>query len=280
MNLHFTGNYGAQERASIYPCWPSEHVEWVDHRTDYLVTVDEFNTLPESHKYNIAVLMEPRTLTPRNYEFVLQNKERFNMIFSTYPDYGDGSDRFKYYAGGARSFIRPEERNLYTKTHNIAAIVSEKRFLGGHVIRHIIREWHRANNINKIDFINPPMDSKVSGLHPYRFELIIENEDDCFFSEKIIDSLLTGCIPIYYTAQNTSYLNMFDLNGIVIVTSLDQLEFTINSDMLNETFYNDRIDAIKHNFEVARRYASFGDVLWNSGLRELVEQNGGLCEVP
>jgi hypothetical protein len=272
MNLHFTGNYGVQEHASEYPCWSSEYIEWVEEKTDYLITVDEFNCLPEKRKHNIAVLMEPVSLVKKNYDFVLQNEKHFSLIFSTHLDYGDGSDKFKYYTGGARSFIRPEERQIYTKTDNVTCIMSFKRFLPGHELRHKVRAWDQSNNFNYITYMNPPMESKVDGLKDFRYDIVIENEDAPYFSEKLLDALLCGCIPIYYTELDTSYLNMFDMDGIVIVRSVEQLQKLLVDDMFTEDFYLSRMDAIRYNFEVAKRYVSFGDVLWNHGLKDFVER--------
>lgn len=280
MNLHFTGNYGAQEKASEYPCVPSKYIQWVDDSSDYLVTVDEYQNLPEgNHKYNIAVLMEPVTLTKHNYDFVLANKENYDIIFSLYSDYGDGSDRFKYYPGGARTFIRPEEQSVYSKTKNITSVVSKKRMTHHHHIRHSIKQWHQDNDIRAVDYHNPPLGEKVAGLYEYRFELVIENEDSANFSEKLIDSMLCGCIPIYYTDMDLSYLQMFDMNAIVIVRSESEVQELLISNKLNEEYYNSRLDAVKHNFEVAKRYTSLGDVLWNYGLREFVEEKSESCEV-
>ena len=42
-------------------------------------------------------------------------------------------------------------------------------------------------------------DNKLAGLKDYMFTIVIENVvDDCWFTEKLMDSLLTGTIPIYW----------------------------------------------------------------------------------
>jgi len=49
-----------------------------------------------------------------------------------------------------------------------------------------------------------------------------------------------------------------------------QLLNLINSGTLNEEFYNSKLDSIKYNFNIAQKYLSFGDIIWNSGLKELI----------
>jgi hypothetical protein len=275
VNLYFSGNYGPEEQIGAYPCWPSEYLRWVSEKTDYVIIVDDFDLIDSDHKYKFAVLMEPKSLTPKNYETVLINQHKFNLIFSPYLDYGNGGSKFKYYAGGARSFIRPEERQMYSKTHNIVSIASNKRFMLGHQLRHKLKNWNYTLGDARIDYINPPMNRKIDALHNYRFEVVIENEDATFFSEKLIDSMLAGCIPIYYTELDASYLNMFDLNGIVIARSIEEIQQLVLSDTLNEEYYNSRINAIQYNLEIAKQYSSFGDVIWNAGLGDYIKMLGG-----
>jgi len=129
-----------------------------------------------------------------------------------------------------------------------------------------------------VDFINPPMTSKVSGLKDYRFELVVENEDSNFFSEKPIDSMLCGCIPIYWTQRTPSYLNCFDMNGIVLFQTPEELYQKLCDGVFNEEFYQDRLQAVKYNFEKAKDYVSFGDVLWNAGLDNFLKKQQNMID--
>jgi hypothetical protein len=278
MNLYFRHNYGTEELNYEYPCWPSKYIEWTQSHTDYLITVDDFCEPPIKHKYNIAVLMEPQSWSNTHYasckyyDNVLLMKDCFDLIFSTYTDYGDGSEKFKYYPGGCRSFIRPDERKIYTKTKNITSFASYKQYMKGHILRHQLKNWHAANRLNLIDYPTPPKNSKVDGLKDYRFEVVIENEDGKWFSEKIIDSFLCGCIPIYLTEIDTSYLNMFDMNGIILVNSIEQITDLLMNNYFTPELYASKLKSVEYNFTIAGQYASFGDVLWNHGLKELITQ--------
>lgn len=281
-NLIMPGNYGPEETSNSYPCWPSEHLKWNKNSNELTIWCDspggynEYGVLLNqiincNSKYKVMVLMEPISLCPKTYDFVLQNEHLFDMVFSTYPNYGSHNpSKFKYYHGGARTFIRPEERQIYSKTKNISSIVSGKNFLHGHMVRNLIKSHHNENNIGLIDYINPPMNSKVSGLKDYRFELVIENEDAPFFSEKPLDSILCGCVPIYWTSDDTSYLDIFDKNGFVFFKDQDEFFNMLTNGYFTEDLYISKLDGVRNNFEVAKRFVSLGDILWEYGIKDLI----------
>ena len=274
------GNYGDKEVSEQWPCFPSKYLHWTpDEMQDIAIWIDCWdspcmdNLNRTDIKYKIAALVEPRVLVPHHYRFVLDNQDKFDLIFSTYKDFGSDSskpDKFRYFPGGARTLIHEQDWKIYPKSKNIVSIVSNKKYMPGHILRHNIKD--RQENIMQsiVDYVNPPFDNKVSGIKDYRFELVIENEDDKFFSEKILDSMLSGCIPIYWTGEDTSYLDMFDKKGIVFFKDEDELFEMFLSEKFNEEFYNTRIDAVRHNFEEAKKYISLGDMLWENGIKDLI----------
>jgi len=275
VNITNPGNYGSEETQGLYPCWPSTHIKWDNTKEhDCRIWVDYWEGVESSTaKLKVAVLVEPKSLCPHNYSKVNSMLDAFDLVFSTYPEDVLIHPKYRYYRGGARSFIRPEEREVYEKNKNICAIVSRKNFLPGHNVRHHIKSMIQMGRPDLVDFINPPMASKVSGLKDYRFELVVENEDSNFFSEKPIDSMLCGCIPIYWTQRTPSYLNCFDMNGIVLFQTPEELYQKLCDGVFNEEFYQDRLQAVKYNFEKAKDYVSFGDVLWNAGLDNFLKNN-------
>jgi len=276
------GNYGDKEIAEQFPCFPSKYLKWTPHEMqDIAIWIDCWDSpciqeiTRTDIKHKIAVLVEPMVLAKWHYEFVLDNEHNFDLIFSTYQDFGSNSknpDKFKYFPGGARTLIHSEKWGVHEKTKNITTIMSHKNYMPGHQLRHRIRGRHESLENPIIDYNNPPFDAKYLGTIDYRFELVIENEDDVFFSEKILDSMLCGCIPIYWTARDTSYLDMFDKTGIVTFKNEEELFEKLTSNVFDENYYNSRIEAVRHNFEEAKKYISLGDMLWENGIRELVEK--------
>jgi len=66
-----------------------------------------------------------------------------------------------------------------------------------------------------------PFGLKQDGLLPYQYSVVIENvrEPDCF-TEKLLDCILCGTLPIYYTPKNIG--NYFNLKGMICCQSLDE----------------------------------------------------------
>jgi hypothetical protein len=278
LNTLNPGNHGPEEILGVMPCWPSNYIEWSQEPSDTCVWVDYWEGVVESsHKYKIAVLLEPKSLCPHNYSIVENLIDHFDLVFIHYKEDINKNPKYRYYEGGCRCFISPNDRMLYPKSKNISSVVSPKRFMEGHHLRHLIK--HKiTNNIdsayyNTVDYLNPPMDRKVDGIKDYRFELVIENEDADFFSEKILDSMVCGCIPIYWNVKTKEHLKMFDMDGIIFFDTPDKLLEMISNGYFTQELYESKLKAIKYNFEKAKEFISFGDALWNAGLKDFLTIN-------
>lgn len=97
-----------------------------------------------------------------------------------------------------------------------------------------------------------PEDNKLN-LFNSKFSIIIENSQEInYFSEKLIDCLLTKTIPIYWGCPNIS--DYFDIDGFLIFENENNFLNKINSVDLN-TYYSDKQTAIENNFNKAKKYA-------------------------
>lgn len=281
--MYNPGNFGPEELQGIWPTNQSNYFEWSQEPQEVAIWVDtgggdnQYDSLIErinqvGAKYNIMVLVEPMKLCPKNYEFVKTNHKLFDVIFSTYLNFGDGSNKFKYYRGGLRSYIQPSQFKVHPKSKNISCVMSNRRdVMPGYAVRHESRALIEYYTPDSVDYNNPSMMDKHLGTMDYRYEIVIKNEDDDFFSEKILDAMLVGCIPIYWT-EHTQYLSeVFNMDGIITFTNAPELSSAIHSKFFTEELYNKNIKAINDNFSTALNYVSFGDVLWNHGLKDFFE---------
>jgi hypothetical protein len=92
--------------------------------------------------------------------------------------------------------------------------------------------------------------SKVEGLKDYRYSVVVENTcQDWYFTEKIIDPLSQGCVPIYWGCDVSQF---FDMGGIITFESVDELKKIL--DNLSIQDYMSRMKAIRHNFTEAEKY--------------------------
>jgi hypothetical protein len=97
-----------------------------------------------------------------------------------------------------------------------------------------------------------PEDNKLN-LFNSKFSIIIENSQEInYFSEKLIDCLLTKTIPIYWGCPNIS--DYFDIDGFLIFENENDFLNKINSIDL-DIYYSDKQTAIENNFNKAKKYA-------------------------
>jgi hypothetical protein len=102
--------------------------------------------------------------------------------------------------------------------------------------------------------------AKRSLFDGYQYSIVIENSREInYFSEKLLDCLLTYTVPIYFGCPNIQ--DFFDVTGWIILTStaFDDVETELLEKVskLNEKTY-----AFSHtetNFQTARFYASCSD---------------------
>ncbi len=105
------------------------------------------------------------------------------------------------------------------------------------------------------------IENKLDSLRDYRFQIVVENSIiDTYFTEKIIDCLVTGTVPVYYgTDRIREYFNM---NGILQFRTLDQLVDILSS--LSEEDYKARQSAIEDNYNRAQEYIVAEDWLYKN----------------
>jgi len=97
-------------------------------------------------------------------------------------------------------------------------------------------------------------DSKVGLFLDFQFSIAIENSSEkYYFSEKLIDCLLTKTIPIYYGCTNIS--EYFDTRGWIILETTNVFELIAKASSLPN--YGDFAEVIEHNYREAMKYKDF-----------------------
>ncbi len=101
-----------------------------------------------------------------------------------------------------------------------------------------------------------PIHSKAEALRPYCFSVAMENNrEDLYFTEKIIDCILCGTIPVYYGCPSISHI--FDSRGILSFSCKKEFNNIIGS--LSFDLYRDLRRYVEWNVSeaFARHYDSF-----------------------
>ena len=109
----------------------------------------------------------------------------------------------RYFHIKNKDFIEQRRKNLLIKKRKFcAAVISNHLFSNGFRIKFI----NELNKYKKVEMggkymnnIGGPVKNKTKFLTSYKFSIAMENtEGQGYISEKILDSLIAGTIPIYY----------------------------------------------------------------------------------
>jgi hypothetical protein len=97
------------------------------------------------------------------------------------------------------------------------------------------------------------IENKADAFRDYMFNISIENlQHPNWFTEKLIDSLRTGTVPIYWGCPNIG--DFFNTKGFIIVNTLEEIIDVVNN--LTEEDYTSRLEYIEENFIKAGQYGS------------------------
>jgi len=108
---------------------------------------------------------------------------------------------------------------------------------------------------------NPLPGGEKEILFDSQYHICIENHAvGNYFTEKLIDALLTETIPVYWGCPNIE--DYFDVDGMILFQTMDELLDRLNN--LTPEYYNDRLDIIQSNKKRAIKFANFDERLHSS----------------
>lgn len=205
----------------------------------------------------IAWLLEPPELHPESYQGLVDNASGFDAILTTSQEHVTKYGWTWYAFGGTR--IAPADRMIGPKSRGVSIVASPKRGLEGHRLRHELIEALGAEYLDAYGPEYRPIERKLDALAPYMFHVAIEAVSrDCFFSEALIDPLLTGVVPIYWGAPSIG--TIFDTRGMILCHSLEELCDAVLA--VSEDDYEARLPYIQANQKTAREYVCTEDWLY------------------
>ncbi len=232
----------------------SKYIEWdrnVSPNESLVFYTDNFIQNPQpGHKKKIALLIEPYTNQPSNYEWILQNNHLYDTVLTNEKKLLDKGENFVFFPFGGCWVEESNRKITHNKTKLVSIIASNKAHLPGHKKRHeLISKFGGSLDVMGRGY--RPIDSITEGLAPYMFSVVIENQSrDFFFSEKIINPIMTGTIPIYWGMPSIG--EYFDTRGMIILNNVDDFEHIFPT--LTWELYNKLLPYIKENFSLAQNY--------------------------
>jgi hypothetical protein len=108
-------------------------------------------------------------------------------------------------------------------------------------------------------------DSKLDLFTEFQFSITIENSrQENYFTEKLLDCLLTKTIPIYYGCPNIG--EFFNTRGWILLETTDETEAIAKLNTLTPDWYAEYSDVIEHNFKQAQLYVD-----WHTNLNRALD---------
>lgn len=153
------------------------------------------------------------------------------------------------------------------KKFQISHLTGFKEITEGHILRKKVH--YKQNRIKtpkdfyisqhggvENSFNNKTLFDTKTPLFDSQFHICIENSrQKNFFTEKLVDCLVTKTIPIYWGCENIE--KFFDTRGFVLAESFEGIIDACNS--LTENTYNEKIEFINNNFELSKKYITIVD---------------------
>lgn len=187
-----------------------------------------------------------------NISFASTRKDEFDLILASNPLILEKCENSVLFPFGD-CWIPNDQQKIYEKTKLVSIISSAKRTLPGHQLRHEVM----SSVGSKLDIYGKCcnfIENKLDGLKDYKFNISIENlQETNWFTEKLIDVLRTGTVPIYWGCPNIG--EYFNTKGFIVVNSLEEIVNVVNN--LTDEDYISRKEYIKENFDRAERYNNF-----------------------
>jgi hypothetical protein len=211
--------------------------------------------LNSNDKIKVCWLIEPRSINSSTYKFVKQDDNKFDYVLTYDSELLAISDKYLFYPHGG-CWLNDDDKQIFEKTKGCSIIASSKSQTDGHKLRHAVVSALGP----KIDTFGSGyirVENKITALKDYKFSIVIENsKQDDYFTEKLIDTLLTGTIPLYW---GTDKINKYFTN-IPTFNTIEELELLLNYYSINDY----PIDDIKNNFDKALKYTIPEDFIYEN----------------
>lgn len=222
----------------------------------------------------IAWLIECYDLLPSAYDCLEEYGKYFDFIFTYEKSLIDKFPEKSVFHPCDTCGIESESHKVQDKTKLVSMIYSDKTWLFGHRLRHIIaKSLIPKMKYDKVDFFgrgtNKPIHLKSEGTNPYMFQIVTENAKRYnYFTDKIYDCFATGTVPIYWGAPNIG--EHFNMDGILYFNHPDELKEILLS--LSEEKYKSMLPAVYDNFEKVQYYLRPDDLLYEKIVQNLIRK--------
>ena len=253
----------------------SKYIEWVREGDGEIevFTEGEFGKVDISNaKIKIAWIIEPYVIHPDAYHELMSGiHAKFDYVMSSHQDLIDVANKGVFFPAGG-SWIWERDWGIYPKDKNVSIVASMKNWAVGHMLRQqVIKDLG-----SKFDLVcgygRKPVEPKLAIFKDYRYSVVIENcKKNYYWTDKLIDCFAAGTIPIFWGCPDIG--KYFNLDGIITFDTIPELKDILSK--LSEEDYNNRIEAVRDNFERAKKFMVVEDYLYETFFKQFDKEN--LC---
>lgn len=235
----------------------SSRVQYVRDRTEH----DGITVFTDGQMFSPAVdqvqspikigwLQEPKALHPENYALSWYVRDKFDAILTHDQDLLNADPETYRFTIRGGVWMPRASWGVYPKSKHISMILSDKRSIESHRLRHLI-----ADAIPGIDLFGargaPIGYDKALAYRDYRYAIVVDTSNERnWFSEHLLDAVSFGCVPIYWGCPNIA--EFLDRAGLMVFGSIEDLELLLPQ--LDEQIYLTRLGAVRNNLARLRRY--------------------------
>lgn len=269
-------------KATVHCDWPL--VVQTEFPQPVVIHVDKKKTSPKRPgEFSVLYLCEPEPILPAMTRYARAHLDLFDLVVVSSEHLVGSSPKVVPLEFGTTwlpAGVAPPE-----KRPGISIVVGRKRRAEGHRLRHEL--WRRQDEIlapksffksergwpRKLSWLRgcswvdplpanpwgwPALGDSKLPLFETQFHIAIENcRSRYYFTEKLIDCLLTDTVPIYWGCRNIG--DYFDTSGIIQVENLDELIAACNT--ATAGLYQRMEPARAKNRERAHEYLDVGSRL-------------------
>jgi hypothetical protein len=208
----------------------------------------------------IAWLCESYFLHPENYITAMQKNFKYVLTHNWYFAENMKHKNWLWVPKGG-SWIDFRRWGVHEKTKNVSLILSEKKSMVGHQMRHNVAEKYGAliDDVFGYDYNRV---QKYDGLAPYRWSIVIQPERcDFFFNEALIDCFSVGTVPIYWGCPSIE--QFFDGLGMEITRGEDDIRAVLEAIQSGRLLPPDSA-TLERNMLLGQNYRCVEDWIWKT----------------
>jgi hypothetical protein len=222
----------------------------------------------------VAFLLESKFIAWWTYDYAEAHLDYFDTVLT----YDEGliarhPGKCQFFPHGGCS-IPPKDRKIWQKDKLVSFWATNRKTAPGHYARH---EFYELYTNRQENWLNPYIrdlqidcygqlphnyaKTMLDCLGDYMFQIVMENNiSETYFTEKLIDCLVTGTIPIYRGSRGAS--RFFDANGILYFTTTEELVDILSG--LSTRDYIDRLEAVRANYRIAQNFVLAEDWIYKN----------------